>query len=188
MSILEWNVLLISPIFLRSLVFPILLFSPISLHRLFRKAFLSLLATLCNSAFSWVCLSFSPFPFASLLSSAIYKASSDNHFAFLHFLFFGMVLVTASCTMLGTSIHTLSRVDEQIQGIRSDTLSYSPANVRGRPVKLLSRVRLFATPWTVAYQVPPSVGFSWQEWGSGLPFPSPGDLPEPGIEPRSPAL
>ena len=52
----------------------------------------------------------------------------------------------------------------------------------------LSRVRLFATPWTVAYQVPPSMGFSKQECWSGLPFPSPGDLPNPGIEPGSPAL
>ena len=50
-------------------------------------------------------------------------------------------------------------------------------------VKLLSRVRLFATPWTVAYQAPLSVGFSRQEYWSGLPFPSPGDLSDPGIEP-----
>ena len=55
-------------------------------------------------------------------------------------------------------------------------------------VKLLSRVRLFATPWTVARQAPLSMGFSRQEYWSGLPFPSPGDLPNPGIEPRSPAL
>ena len=48
-------------------------------------------------------------------------------------------------------------------------------------VKSLSRVRLFAAPWTVAYQVPPSMGFSRQEYWSGLPFPSPGDLPNPGI-------
>ena len=46
----------------------------------------------------------------------------------------------------------------------------------------------YATPWTVAHQVPPSMGFSRQEYWSGLPFPSPGDLPDPGIEPRSPAL
>ena len=55
-------------------------------------------------------------------------------------------------------------------------------------MKLLSRVRLFATPWTVADQAPPSMGFSRQECWSGLPFPSPGDLPDPGIEPGSPAL
>ena len=55
-------------------------------------------------------------------------------------------------------------------------------------VKSLSRVQLFATPWTVAYQAPLSMGFSRQEYWSGLPFPSPGDLPDPGIEPGSPAL
>ena len=55
-------------------------------------------------------------------------------------------------------------------------------------VKLLSCVQLFATPWTAAHQAPPSMGFSRQEYWSGLPFPSPGDLPNPGIELRSPAL
>ena len=55
-------------------------------------------------------------------------------------------------------------------------------------VKSLSRVRLIATPWTVAYQAPPTMGFSRQEYWSGLPFPSPGDLPNPGIEPGSPAF
>ena len=54
--------------------------------------------------------------------------------------------------------------------------------------KLLSRVQLFATPWTVAYRVPPSMGFSRQEYWSGLPFPSPGDLPDPRIEPGSPQV
>ena len=55
-------------------------------------------------------------------------------------------------------------------------------------MKSLSRVRLFATPWTVAYQAPPSMGFSRQGCWSGLPFPSPGNLSDPGIEPGSPAL
>ena len=54
--------------------------------------------------------------------------------------------------------------------------------------KSLSHVWLFATPWTVAHQVPPSIGFFRQEYWNGLLFPSPGDLPNPGIEPRSPAL
>ena len=54
---------------------------------------------------------------------------------------------------------------------------------------MLSDVQLFATPWTVADQAPPSMGFSRQEyWSNGLPFPSPGDLSDPGIEPRSPTL
>ena len=55
-------------------------------------------------------------------------------------------------------------------------------------VQSVSPVRLFATPWTVAYQAPPSMGFSRQEYWSGLPFSSSGDLPNPGIEPGSPAL
>ena len=55
-------------------------------------------------------------------------------------------------------------------------------------VKSLSRVRLFETPWTVAYQASPSMGFSRQEYWSGLPFPSPEYLPDPGIEPGSPEL
>ena len=55
-------------------------------------------------------------------------------------------------------------------------------------MKSLSCVRLFATLWTVAHQAPPSMGFSRLEVWSGLPFPSPGYLPEPGIERRSPAL
>ena len=55
-------------------------------------------------------------------------------------------------------------------------------------VKSLSRVQLFVTLWTVALQAPLSVGFSKQKYWNGLPFPSPGDLPNPGIEPGSPAL
>ena len=55
-------------------------------------------------------------------------------------------------------------------------------------VHSLSRVQLFVTPWTVAYQAPLSIGFSKQEYWIGLPFPSPGDLPNLGIEPRSPTL
>ena len=58
----------------------------------------------------------------------------------------------------------------------------------GSEVKSLSHVLLFAKLWTVAYKAPLSMGFSRQEYWSGLPFPSPGDLPDPGIEPRSPTL
>ena len=90
--ILAWNVPLIFPIFLkRSLVFSILLCSSTLLHCSFKKAFFSLLAILWHSAFSLWSLSLSTLPFASLLSSAICKASSDNHFASLHFFFLGMV-------------------------------------------------------------------------------------------------
>ena len=55
-------------------------------------------------------------------------------------------------------------------------------------VQSLSRVRLFATPWTVAQQAPLSMGFPRQEYWSGLPFPSSRDLPDPGIKSASPAL
>ena len=64
-------------------------------------------------------------------------------------------------------------------------LGLNPLKVK---VKSLSLVRLFVTPLTVTYQAPLSMGFSRQEYWSGLPFPSPGELPNPGIEPGSPAL
>ena len=79
-----WNVPLVSLIFLkRFLVFPILLFSSMSLHWSPRKAFLSLLAILWNPELRWVHLSFSPLPFLSLLFTAICKGSLDNPSAFL---------------------------------------------------------------------------------------------------------
>ena len=73
---------------------------------------------------------------------------------------------------------------------QTDTL---PSSHQGHPkisissVQSLSRVRLLVTPWTVALQAPLSVGFSGQEYWSGLPFPPPEDLPGPGIKPGSPA-
>ena len=98
--IFAWNVPLVSLIFLtRSLVFPILLFSSISLHWSWRKAFFSLLAILWNSAFRWGYLSFSHLFFISLLFTAICKASPDSHFAFWHFFPIGMILIPVSCTM-----------------------------------------------------------------------------------------
>ena len=69
--------------------------------------------------------------------------------------------------------------------MQKDALPSEPQKVK---VKSFSRVGLFATPWTIAYQAPPSMEFSRQEHWSGLPFPSPEDHPNPGIEPRSPAL
>ena len=57
-----------------------------------------------------------------------------------------------------------------------------------KKVKLLRHVQLLATPWTVAHQAPPPMEFSRKEYWSALPFPSPGDLPDRGIEPRSPTL
>ena len=69
------------------------------------------------------------------------------------------------------------------------THSYTTNGPRKKSkIKWENILRLFATPWTVAHQGPPSIGFSRQEYWSGLPFPSPGDLPDPGTETRSPAL
>ena len=103
--ILEWNIALVSPVFLKScLVFPILLFSSISLHYSHKKALSSLLAiqTLYSVGY------FFSFIWLLLLFSVVCKFSSDNHFAFLHFFFFGMILVTTSNTMLQTSFHSSS--------------------------------------------------------------------------------
>ena len=66
--------------------------------------------------------------------------------------------------------------------------SQDQSKERKRKVKSLSRIRFFVTPWTITYQAPLSMGFSRQEYWSGLPFPSPGDLPDPVIEPGSPTL
>ena len=71
---------------------------------------------------------------------------------------------------------------------QADTLTSEPPGSHKVKVKSLSCVRLFATPWMVAYKAPQSMRFSRQEYWSGLPFPSQGDLPNPGIEPGSPAL
>jgi len=60
--------------------------------------------------------------------------------------------------------------------------------MKEKKIKSLNCVRLFVTPLTVAYQAPLSMGFSRQEYWSGLPFPSLEDLPDPGIKPRSPTL
>ena len=119
MPVFAWNFPLVSLIFFKiSLVFPLLLFSSISLHWSLRKSFLALLAILWNSAFKREYLSFSPLPLASLLFSAICKASSDSHFAFLHLFSMGMVLIPISCTMSQTSVHSSS-------GTLSDLVLYS---------------------------------------------------------------
>ena len=83
---------------------------------------------------------------------------------------------------------------EELAGPHSESSSEiarfpnNPPISKWSEVKSLSRVQLFSTPWTVAHQAPPSMGFSRQEYWSGLPIPSPRDLPDPGIESRSPAL
>ena len=106
---LAWNVSLVSLIFLkRSLVFPILFFSSYFFALITEEGFIF---SPCYSLELYIQMgiSFFPsFPFASLLCQAICKASSDSHFAFLHFLFLGMVLISASCTMSRSSVHSSS--------------------------------------------------------------------------------
>ena len=108
-SIFAWNVPLVSLIFLkRSLLSHSIVF-------LYFFALIIEEGFLISSCYSLeLCIhigisSFSPLPFTSLIFTAICKAFSDNHFAFLHFFFLGMVLITASCTMLWTAIHSSSR-------------------------------------------------------------------------------
>ena len=74
-----------------------------------------------------------------------------------------------------------SKVSEDVPRLQDENAT------AGMHVQLLGHVRLFETPWTVAHQAPLSMGFPRQEYWSGLPFPSPGYLPNLGIKPASPA-
>ena len=80
----------------------------VSLSDLVEEGFLISLCYFWNSAFKWDYLSFSPLFFASLPFTAVCKASSDNHFALLHFFSMGMVLISVSCIMSRTSVHSSS--------------------------------------------------------------------------------
>ena len=165
--IFAWSVPLVSLIFLkRSLVFPILVFSSVSLHWSLRKAFLSLLAILWNSAFKWVYLSFSPLPLASLLFSATCKASSAAAAKSLQ-------LCLTLCDPIdgsppGSSVPGIL----QARTLEWVAISFNAWKWKVK-VKSLSHVRLLATPWTTAYQAPRSMGFSRQGYWSGVPLPSP---------------
>ena len=97
----------------------------------------------------------------------------------------------SNITAFSVLCHLIFRQLDERDPVRTPNLKMKEPSQREAvyaEVKSFSRVRLFATPWTVAYQAPPSLGFSRQEYWSGLPFLSPGDLPNPGIEPGSPAF
>ena len=149
---------------------PILLFPSISLHWSLRKAFLSLIAILWNSAFRCVYLSFSPLPFVSLLSSAICKGSSATATATAAK---SLQLCPTLCDPRDSSLS-----GSPIPGILQASIlewvaiSFSNAWKWKVKVKLLSCVWHFVTPWTAAYQALPSMGFSRQEYWSGVPLPS----------------
>ena len=182
MLIFAWNIPLVSLIFLkRSLVFPILLFSSISLHWSLRKAFLSLLVILWNSALRWVFSSFSPLLLASLLFSAICKAS-NNHLSIssrnLNSTYWrqnGLRFKNASPEI------TLPRKDFLLHQLprnfglifldcRQRKYHYLPHSTVVKCVCVcvcvcvyvlthFSRFWLLATPWTIAHQAPLSMGF-----------------------------
>ena len=95
------------------------------------------------------------------------------------------LLDTMACSLSGSSIHGIfqARILEWV------AISFSNICLWSEVWSEVARcVPLFVTPWTVANRAPPSMGLSRQEHWSGLPFPSPGQLPNPGIEPRSPTL
>ena len=98
----------------------------------------------------------------------------------------GLHLVSSGF-MATVNHHTIYRT-----GPQASTMNYLVQNASRamleKLMKLLGHVWLFVTPWTVAYQAPWTMGFTRQEYWSGLPWPSPGDLPDPGIEPGSSAL
>ena len=81
-----------------------------------------------------------------------------------------------------------TRSAKEMQQIPTEIQFFLNFYIMIESVRQLSCVRLFETPWTIAHQAHPSMGFSRQEYWSGLPCPPPGDLPDPGIEPGSPAL
>ena len=89
-----------------------------------------------------------------------------------------------SSTWMGLEVIALSQLERQRQISHNITYMW---NLKWK-VKSLSRVQLFVTLWTVVYRTTQSMEFSRQEYWSGLPFPSPGEFPNPGIKPRSPAL
>ena len=91
-------------------------------------------------------------------------------------------LVSSEASLLG--LQTAAFPTDCLPSLLVDVLIFSYCVY----AKLLSCGRLFGTPWTVACQAPLSMGFSRHEYWSGLPFPSPGHLPNPGIKPKSPAL
>ena len=95
------------------------------------------------------------------------------------------ILKDDAMKVLHSICQQLWKIEQWPQDWKRSVFIPIPKKVKMKP---LSHVRLFVTPWTVAHQAPQSMEFSRQEYRSGLPFPSPGDLPNPGIEPGSPAL
>ena len=161
--IFAWNVPLVSLIFLkRSLVFPILLFSSISLHWSLSKAFFSwvFFGTLHSNGYIF------PFLLCLLLlfySQLICKASADNHFAFVHFFFLGMVLITASCKMSWTSIHNSS-------GTLSDLIPWIYLSLLLYNHKGLDLCHIWIVKWFSLLSLSLNLAMQSQKWQEWFPF------------------
>ena len=134
-----------------------------------KKVFLSLLAILWNSAFKWEYLSFCPLPFTSLLFTTICKASSDNHFAFLHFFSMGMVLIPVSCTMSRTSVHLVKAMVFPVVMYGCDSWTVKKAECQKIDAfELWCWRRLLRVPWTARrsnQSIRKSVlNIHWKDW------------------------
>ena len=124
-----------------------------------------------------------------------HSLSHIPYLAFHLYLYFSMLMVhlhcgSSSCSRINI-LNRFSKAELPLQSlIRNSDLVFVLFMLVAMKLKVksLSCVRVFATPWTVDYQAPQSMEFSRQKYWSGLLFPSPGDLPNPGIEPRSPSL
>ena len=87
--------------------------------------------------------------------------------------------------MASTRLPTPTRTSSTLKAAGTQGSELSSCRVSAERVLVLSGIQLFATPWTVACQAPPSMGFSMQEFWRGLPVPPPGNRPNPGIESAS---
>ena len=155
---------------------------------------------ICISILYW-CFSFWPTSLCIIGSSFIHLIRTDSNVFFLMaelysivYMYRGFLICSSVDGHLGCYC---KRFCDEHWGTRVSFNSgflgvYASSGFTGswkwKKVKSLSRVRLLTTPWTEAHQAPPSLGFFRQEYWSGLPSPSPGELSNPGIEPRSPAL
>ena len=121
-------------------------------------------------------------------SSIIGKDGEKLGHLYLCVCFFGFKIPTIS-TNFGTNTYPVVMEGQWLIFFQNQlimrTAYYSQDTVERKKVKLLSHVRPFVAPWTVSLQAPLSMGFSRQEYQSGLPLPTPGDLPKPGIKPKS---
>ena len=124
-------------------------------------------------------------------SQRVGRKSTSLHFIQQTVCIHYFIIILTYITNLETFFHKYTYEHKQILSTQCHhkTICQSkPLSKTISSVQLLSRVQLFATPWTVACQAPLSMGFSRQQSWSELPFPSPGDLPNPGLEPSPPAL